>query len=226
MVIMQKKSITFLIMTVFTSLFLVGCHGEETIDNLKSTIETVGKFADSLAQINDEASESRSSDSVTGYANEESDDESAKTSSKSIGILTKASDIELTDVDGKGKNYVFSYADESFYATYTTDNWKIIDSYKITNKSDLIIICQALIDAHPVHGSDKENYRTAEDMAYEWTQHNMAYELLSDDTVWKQKSKDVDLNPEDQGKTFIEIYEDRTGKKFDIREFLNKSSGK
>ena len=107
MVIMQKKSITFLIMTVFTSLFLVGCHGEETIDNLKSTIETVGKFADSLAQINDEASESRSSDSVTGYANAESDDESAKTSSESIGILTKASDIELTDVDGKGKNYVF-----------------------------------------------------------------------------------------------------------------------
>ena len=133
MVIMQKKSITFLIMTVFTSLFLVGCHGEETIDNLKSTIETVGKFADSLAQINDEASESRSSDSVTGYANAESDDESAKTSSESIGILTKASDIELTDVDGKGKNYVFSYADESFYATYTTDNWKIIDCEKIKN---------------------------------------------------------------------------------------------
>ena len=220
---MQKKSFTFFLFTVFVPLLLAGCGREETFENFKSTIETVGKFADSLVEINDGVSESQSSD-ITG--NTTINGEFSKKSSDSAGILTDMSEIGLTDEDGNGKNYVFVYADESFNATYITDHWKIIDSYKITNNSDIIIICQALIAEHPVHGSDKVSYRTAEDMAYEWSQHNLAYEVLSDDTIWKEKSKDVDLNPEDQGKTFIEIYEDRTGKKFDITEFLKKNSGK
>ena len=58
-------------------------------------------------------------------------------------------------------------------------------------------------------------------MAYEWLQHDMAYEFLSDDNAFKEKARDVDLNPEDQNKDFEEIYEDRTGKEFDISDFLN-----
>lgn len=130
------------------------------------------------------------------------------------GILTSTADIGLTDSDGKGKNYVFTYGDSIYTAIYWDDHWKIMDSYLIGNSNDMIIICQALIDLHPIHGADHESYRTADDMAYEWLQHNIAYEFLPEDNVWRQKSKDVDFNPDDQGKSFIEIYEQRTGKEF------------
>ena len=49
-------------------------------------------------------------------------------------------------------------------------------------------------------------------MAFEWLQHNVAYAFLPDDSAWKRSAKDVDLNPADQGKTFQEMYEDRSGK--------------
>ena len=54
------------------------------------------------------------------------------------------------------------------------------------------------------------SYRTAEDMAYEWIQHNIAYEILSEDSPWKEHVKHVDLNPEDQGKNLKELYKSRT----------------
>ena len=129
-------------------------------------------------------------------------------------------DIGLHDVDGKGKNYSFSYGGEDFKAQYTTDNWKIVDSYKITNTEDMVSICQALLDVHPVHGSDMQSIRTAEDMAYEWLQHNLAYELLPEDNPWRRNAKDVDLNSEDQNKTFREMYEDRTGKELHLEDLL------
>lgn len=49
----------------------------------------------------------------------------------------------------------------------------------------MTLICQALADEHPVHGADLVSYRTAEDMAYEWQQHNIAYQLLSDDSPFR-----------------------------------------
>jgi hypothetical protein len=119
-----------------------------------------------------------------------------------------------------GNTPAFSYNQEEFSAQYTKENWKIIDSYKITDTDDIIIICQALSDAHPVHGRDMESFRTPEDMAFEWLQHNVAYAFLPDDNAWKRSAKDVDLNPADQGKTFQEMYEDRTGKKLRIEDFL------
>lgn len=84
----------------------------------------------------------------------------------------------------------------------------------------MVSICQALLDVHPVHGSDMQSIRTAEDMAYEWLQHNLAYELLPEDNPWRRNAKDVDLNPEDQNKTFREMYEDRTGKEFRLEDLL------
>ena len=127
-------------------------------------------------------------------------------------VLTSTEDIKLHDVDGKEINYLFTYKNTTYTAIYTKDNWKIKDSYTIKSRKDMAIICQALIEIHPIHGRDMVSYRTAEDMVYEWVQHNLAYNLLSEDNKWKDNAKDVDFNPEDQGKSMKEMYEDRMKK--------------
>lgn len=144
----------------------------------------------------------------------------ADTQEAETGILASLEDIGLQDTDGSGTNYVFTYAGEEFQAQYTTDNWKIIDSYRITNKSDITLVCQALIDEHPIHGSDLESFRTAEDMAAEWLQHNYAWKHLPEDSQWRQSAKDVDLDPADQGGTLKELYEARTGRTLDLADIV------
>ncbi len=64
------------------------------------------------------------------------------------------------------------------------------------------------------------SYRTAEDMVYEWQIHNIAYAFLDDDDPLKADSRDVDLDPKDQGLTIEEIYKSRTGKDFDMGSIL------
>ena len=127
--------------------------------------------------------------------------------------ISTVNDIALKDSDGKKKNYTFIYNNEKYLATYTKENWHINNSYKIRNKKDITIICQALIDVHPIHGADKKSYRTADDMMYEWVAHNIAYDYLPDGNSWKNHAKDVDLNPEDQGKSLKELYESRINNK-------------
>ncbi|MBQ6674690.1 MAG: hypothetical protein IJM75_01035 [Ruminococcus sp.] len=122
-------------------------------------------------------------------------------------LLTSKEDIALTET-GEG-SYTFTYNGEQFTAIYTPDNWKIIDSYRIRSKADITLICEALTDICPIHTSDYTDYRTPEDLAYEWEQHNIAYDLLPDSSEWKAHTKDVDLNPEDQGKSFIDMASDR-----------------
>lgn len=118
--------------------------------------------------------------------------------------------IEIVDVDGKDTNYEFIYHEEVFKVYYVYDNWKIYDSYKIKNQADMKIICQALIDIHPIHGKDRVSYRTADDMVYEWVQHNIAYEILPKESKWKNNAKNVDFDPDDQGKSLKEMFDDRT----------------
>ncbi|MCR5815756.1 MAG: hypothetical protein K6F91_02610 [Ruminococcus sp.] len=130
-----------------------------------------------------------------------------KTSKKSKGKLSSTEDIKLTETE-EG-SFTFIYSGETFNAYYTTDNWKIIDSYKITEKSDIIIICTALSEIHPIHNKDYTGYREPDDLAYEWEQHNTAYKLLPDSSPWKKNTKDVDLDPKDQGKSFMEMARDR-----------------
>ena len=137
-------------------------------------------------------------------------------------VLKSIDEINLEDIDGKGTNYKFTYKDEIYFATYTKDNWNIVDSYKISNKKDIEIICKALIDIHPIHGKDMVSFRTTQDLAYEWIEHNIAYKILPEGNIWKNSAKDVDLNPEDQNKSLKEIYEDRTGKEFNINDIINK----
>ena len=135
-------------------------------------------------------------------------------------VLNSTRDIDLHDVDGKETNYEFTYKGKIYSAKYTKDNWHIVDSYEITNKKDIEIICKALIDIYPIHGRDMISYRTVEDLAYEWNEHNIAYMVLPENNIWKKNTKDVDLNPEDQNKSLQEMYEDRTGKKLNINELI------
>ncbi len=114
-------------------------------------------------------------------------------------------EIEITALDDEG-NYSFEFDGMTFYACYTPDNWHIIDSYRVRQMEDMKVICRALIELHPVHGSDMESWRTPEDMAEEWIYHDLAYELLPDDDPWKERAKDVDLDPADQGKTLHELF--------------------
>lgn len=124
-------------------------------------------------------------------------------------LLSSTADIWLYDIDGEGCRYSFRYCNEDFSAYYTPDNWCILNSYKITNKTDIEIICQALAEVHPIHSADYTDWRTPQDMAYEWSQHNIAYSLLPDDSEWKESAKDVDIDPPDQGKSVYQIFKDR-----------------
>ena len=137
------------------------------------------------------------------------------------GILTSGDDINLRDVDGNDTDYEFDYNGRTFQVLYYPDHWKIFDSYLIGSAADMQIICQALIDVHPIHGSDMVSYRTASDMVYEWMQHNIAYEFLEGNDELASHAKDVDLDPQDQNKSIEEIYKDRTGKDFNISDYLN-----
>ena len=139
-------------------------------------------------------------------------------SDKNNGILVSTDDLSLKDVDGKKTNYSFMYKGEVFNAIYTKDNWHIVDSYKIRNRKDIAIICKLLTDIYPIHGKDMKSYRTIDDLVYEWLQHNIAYYFLPDGSLWKNKARSVDLDPEDQGRSIKEIYEARTGKKFNIKD--------
>ncbi len=126
-------------------------------------------------------------------------------------LLNSPEDIALHDTDGQGTHYAFTYAGASFQAIYSPDNWKVVDSCFITNAADIAVICEALRREHPIHGADLKSERTAEDMAYEWQQHNLAYSLLPSDSPYRADTKDVDINPADQGKSAYEMYLDRQG---------------
>ena len=128
------------------------------------------------------------------------------------GILSSAEELNFHETDGSKEEYSFTYDGKEFKARYSDDNWTIFDSYRILNEDDIRIICKKLIDIHPVHGSDLKSYRTPDDMAYEWQQHNLAFIVLPKDDPLRENAKNVDLDPADQGRSLQEIYEDRTGR--------------
>ena len=174
-----------------------------------------GSEAESAGADNNETNEAGTEN------NSETPDDSSSKDSSTGGILRSTADINLASADGGTKNYTFTYNGETFKAKHTADHWTIYDSYKINSKSDMMIICQALIDLYPVHGSDMTSYRTAEDMTFEWQQHNLGYMFLGEKSEWSSHLKDVDFDPADQGKTFDEIYKDRTGKEFKFSDFFS-----
>lgn len=199
----MKKA--FCILMVFTIILLSGCESidmEQVADKGKDYLRTTQEKVkqEVKEQVKKELAE--------------------QDGSAEPGILSGVDDVALTDLTGAGKDYAFIYDDVPYSAIYTPDNWEIKDSYKITNAMDMAIICQALINEHPIHGKDMVSYRTCDDMAYEWVQHNIAYSFLPEDSKWIESVKNVDFDPKDQGKSYRDLYEDRTGKKFDIPDIL------
>lgn len=124
-------------------------------------------------------------------------------------VLTAPPEIRYEYSDGYYEYYSFDHAGEEFEVLHEYDNWKISDSYKIRNSKDMQLICEALLDIYPVHGADLESYRTPEDMAYEWIQHNIVYEMPLTDSSRKESAANVDLDPKDQNKTILEMFKDR-----------------
>ena len=199
----MKKA--FCILMVFTIILLSGCESidmEQVADKGKDYLRTTQEKVkqEVKEQVKKELAE--------------------QDGSAEPGILSEVDDVALTDLTGAGTDYAFIYDDVPYSAIYTPDNWEIKDSYKITNAMDMAIICQALINEHPIHGKDMVSYRTCDDMAYEWVQHNIAYSFLPEDSKWIESVKNVDFDPKDQGKSYRDLYEDRTGKKFDIPDIL------
>jgi gas vesicle protein len=195
---------------------------ENVKENVKDSVKEAGEKATDAAK---QSLKDAAKDVLNGASEDALTDAAGKAMStldegSTGGILKSAADIELTNTDGSGKNYRFYYAGDEFEAIYTPDNWKVKNSYKIHSEADMIIICQALIDEHPVHGKDLVSYRTAEDMAYEWQIHNMGYAFFTDDENLRNKAKDVDFDPKDQGLTIEDFYESRTGKEFDVNVIL------
>lgn len=208
-------------------------NSEEGISAFKETAEDINEFADQATEfvskmaedtdakgIIDKLKKATDSKNKTGDT-DNSSNSATDSSGESAGLLTSTVDINLTSADGGTQNYTFVYDGETYKAKHTADHWTIYDSYKINSKSDMMIICQALIDLYPVHGSDMVSYRTAEDMTFEWQQHNLGYIFLGEKSEWASHLKDVDFDPADQGKTFDEIYKDRTGKEFKFSDFLS-----
>ncbi|RKM56457.1 hypothetical protein D6853_06630 [Butyrivibrio sp. X503] len=190
--------------------------GNDSDDSEKAS-EVASKFVSKVQSVMASDSDEEETEETP---DEEKNESNVNSSAFGGGVLSSPADINLHSVDGGTKNYAFTYNGTEFSAIYTADNWKVIDSYLIDNTEDITIICEALIAEHPVHGSDMQSYRTADDMAYEWEQHNLAYKFLPEGNRWKEKTKDVDLNPADQGLSFDEIYERQTGKKLSIEELL------
>lgn len=149
--------------------------------------------------------------------NNESNNKVVEQDNDDNGSISDSIDIKKID----DKNYEFVYKDEVFNAIFVNDTWKIYDSYKITNNNDIKKICKALIEINKVPSSDYKSYRTSDDMAYEWMQHNLAYQILPDGNSFRESAKDVDLDPRDQGKSLVEIYEDRTGQKLDLSKLFS-----
>lgn len=120
-----------------------------------------------------------------------------------------AKQVPVITLTPKGNDeYTFVYNSHTFTAQFSVygenrENWRVTDSYLITDREVITAVCQALINEKKVHGKDLTSYRTASDMSDEWSLHNLAYQHLSEGSA-KQHAKDVDLNTDDQGKTLMD----------------------
>ena len=218
----MKRALTCIAIVVVLSVgCLAGCsqlpgYGSAVVEKLAPALEdTDGVPARVFDKLEGWLSASDAAADESFEVQAEAEDESGW-SLPSLGALFGSGEFSSTDVvliptDDYACGYVFSYGGEEFVAYFDTYSWRVYDSYKITNHNDIVAICQALINVHPVYGADWESWRTAEDMAYEWEQHNLAYQMLPANSHWRDDAKDVDLDPYDQGKSFRELYESRTG---------------
>ncbi len=222
---MGKKRFGFVVLFYILCLLAIGmlviCIKFENSSALKATVK--GKLIAAAAKTQKvDPDVAEAVEQLTEMAESGVEGVSEATESEGEGILTGTADIALYDKDGAGRNYAFTYGGETFNAYYNGESWTIYNSYLITIQSDMKIICQALIDVHPILGRDRQSYRTPDDMVYEWVQHNIAFQFVPSDSQWYEKARDVNLDPDDQGRTIEEIYEDRTGEELDINKIWQK----
>ena len=213
----MKRVLTSIAIVIALSVgCLAGCsrlpdYGSEVLERLSPALEDTGDLPSRAFNKLEEWLSTPDADAESGEA------EGWGWSLPSLGALfgagqlSSVDDVVLVPTDDYACGYVFDYGGEEFIAYFDTYSWRVYDSYKITNHGDIVIICQALINEHPVYGADWESWRTAEDMAYEWEQHNLAYQMLPSNSHWRDDTKDVDLDPYDQGKSLNDLYESRTG---------------
>ena len=204
-------------------LMLTGCAASEEIPreeigNAAATAASaiVEEFLDAAQDLSEAAASA--AEKTESPAEQPAAQEEAST--PAAGLLTSTADLGLSPSDDKDMYYTFTYGGEEYTAMHLEDHWKIIDSYKINDEADMLIICQALIDLHPIHGKDMVSYRTADDMVYEWAVHNLGYMMVSGDDPMKEHLKDVDFDPGDQNCSFDEIYYNHTGKEFDLNDIF------
>ena len=112
-------------------------------------------------------------------------------------------DIVIYRVDDSW--YTFTYQGEQFSVRYDPDNWCIYDSYKITDTDDIYRIVEQLSEIHPIPSKDRTSYRSVQDMADEWILHNLAYRILKDDPEYRERARNVDLDPDDEGLSLNEF---------------------
>ena len=135
-------------------------------------------------------------------------------SSAGTSPTISAADFALTD--NGDDSYTFNYGGETFSAVFTPyigGDWKIYDSYKITNRADMVIICEKLLAVNKVEGRITP-CRTAKDMADEWEIHNRGYSLAKSFSMTSaaERLKDVDMDKKDQGKTFDDFLAEFLGR--------------
>lgn len=239
----MKRAITLIaIVVIIAACCFAGCSqlrelGSAAADKLSPALDKAEELPEALDNAEDLLSSgiAKAKDLLPDSEGEKGD-ESQNTSSSAEGgawsvpslgsiasgkrKLSSVEGVSLVSTDDYAQGYVFDYDGDQFTAYFDGTSWKVHDSYKITNHDDIVLICQALLNEHPVYGSDWESFRTADDMAYEWEQHNLAYFVLPEDSRWRDDAKDVDLDPDDQGKSIQELYESRTGQKLDISNYL------
>ena len=122
-----------------------------------------------------------------------------------------ADDKTLRFKNGEFKILVLSDTQDDHYPAYDMVN--LITLAIEETSPDLIVFTGDLVEDSRAGdiGIDGESFREPEDMAYEWIQHNIAYNILPDDNSWKANAKDVDINPADQNKSLYEMYKSKTG---------------
>jgi len=222
---MKRAIILIAIAALVVACCSVGCS--RSADFVSTASEKLSHAVEKAKELLPDPSESEDAEDQEAMPETDAPEEGGRWSLPSLGdlgfakgVLSSPDDVYLVPVDDYGANYAFEYDGEQFSAYFDGVSWKVYDSYKIANHGDIEVICQALINEHPVYGSDWESFRTADDMTFEWEQHNLAYKALPEDNHWRNDAKDVDLDPYDQGKTFPEIYEARTGQKLDLKKYL------
>ena len=196
--------------------------GEYAKEATQQVAESAQDMADDIAKKATQDAKDAAQQAIEQAGNyvDNPDEALSTVTSTTPGLLSSAEDLNIAPVGDKDGYYSFTYDGRECTAIHTTDHWRIIDSYEINSEADMLIICQALIDLHQIHGKDMVSYRTADDMVYEWEVHNLAYFLVEDDDPMKERLKDVDFDPKDQGCTFDEIYYNHTGKELDLSDIF------